>query len=382
MHRSRTFALSLSAILCLTGSATAQDPDWDTMPYTTHSAYQAVDATGNGTFPTTSEIKMKGIILNRPSDMLNPAPGADPFMGGQWQQFIQPVAGEDFGGTAMWMGQNIGKTPGHVHPADSYTDAEWLAEVDRINHDPGAGRAFRVGDLVEIRARAPGLFRIGKTNINEQHSKVVEANFDVVLVQANYGQPTPQVVTLADLKDASDQFIFDQTRATGNERHQGTVIQINNVTFTSTANWAPAGQLTIQDGTGRTFPVLLGLGEGFTRFDPPFGSFNIVGILDQEDANAADGFKAGYRLWIMDYTGSEFVLYRYVKPDFDQNGDVNGDDLTHFEACATGPSVPQENADCLNADFDADNDVDQEDFAVLQRCLAGMEYRPDPACDR
>lgn len=373
--------VAVLAWICGQATARAQEPDWASMSYTLHSAYQAVDADGNGTFPTDHAIKMRGVILNRPDDMLDPTPGADPFMGGQWQEFIQAVDGGDFGGTALYMGQNIGKI-NNTHPTGSYTDAEWLAEIDRVNHDPVTGRPFRPGDLVEVRARAPGLFFNGKTNVNEQHVKYPAANFDVILIQADYGLPTPQLVPLSDLKDASDQFIFDQTRATGPEHYQASAIRINGVSFAGTANWGPGGQLTLQDGTGRTLPVLLGRGEGFTRYDPPAEPFNIVGILDQEDTISTDGCKAGYRLWVMDYDGSRFVLYRYVKPDFDRDGDVDEDDLDHFGACASGPGIAQSDPLCFNADFDDDNDVDQCDFGTLQRCLSGSNELPDPACDR
>ena len=131
--------------------------------------------------------------------------------------------------------------------------------------------------------------------------------------------------------------------------------------------------MTIQDGTGRTFPVLLGRGEGFTWYTPPTPPFDIVGVLDQEDTIAADGYKGGYRRWVMDFDGSQFVLYRYVKPDFDRDGDVDDTDLDHFEACSSGPAIPQTDPDCLNADFDGGSDVDQDDFGVMQRCLSGTD---------
>jgi hypothetical protein len=302
-------------------------------------------------------------------------------MGGQWQIYIQATDADDSGGTALYIGQNIGKITG-THPAGSYTDAEWLAELDRLNHDPDTRRPFRPGDLVEVRARAPGLFFRGKTNINEQHQKTTEADFDIVLLQAGHGLPTPQVIQLSDLKDASDQFIFDATRSTGPEHNQGSAVRINSVSFTGTGSWGTEGQLVIQDGTGRTLPILLGRGEGFTRYGPPSAPFGIVGILDQEDTDGSDGYRAGYRLWVMDYDGSEFLLYRYVKPDFDRDGDVDDDDLDHFETCASGPAVARIDPDCLDPDMDGDTDVDQDDFAVLQRCWSGPEGLAEPDCDQ
>jgi hypothetical protein len=359
--------------------AQGQEPDWQAMSYTRHRDFQAVDANGTGTFATIAPVKMKGLILNRPSDMLNPAAGFDPFMGGQWQMFIQAVDPDDFGGTALYMGQNIGKPSGN-HPAGSYTDAEWMAELERLSRDPATGRPFRSGDLVEVRARAPGLFFRGKTNINEQHQKVPDADFDIVLLAPNHCHPSPQTIELSDVKDAGDQFIFDSSRLTGAEHYQGAFVRFENVQFTS-GTWGPNQQMMISDGAGRTLPVLLGLGGGFTRYEAPAASFDIVGVFNQEDANAADGFKHGYSLWVMDYDGTEFVLYRYVKPDFDRDGDVDADDLAHFMSCASGPAVPQNDPNCLGADFDGDSDVDQADFAVLQRCFSGADHLPDPACD-
>jgi hypothetical protein len=102
-------------VVLLAGVARAQEPDWPAMTYTSHKDYQAADASGNGTFPTDHPIKMRGVLINWPQTMLDTTPGSDPFMGGQWQEFIQTIDADDFGGTAMWMGQNIGKIMGN-HP--------------------------------------------------------------------------------------------------------------------------------------------------------------------------------------------------------------------------------------------------------------------------
>lgn len=369
----------LGGVCCWAAAAAGQEPDWGSMGYTRHADFQAVDGNGAGTFATTAAIRMRGVILNRPADMLDPTPGSNPYMGGQWQFFLQSTEPDDRGGTALYMGQNIGKNVGN-HPAGSYTDAEWLAERDRLNHDAVDGRPFRPGDLVEVRARAPGLFFRGKTNVNEQHQKDPAADFDIVLVEAAFGLPDARTIALSELKDASDQFVFDPSRLAGPERYQGTAVRLENVQFAG-GTWAPNGTLTIADGTGRTFPVLLGLGRGFSRFAQPTGVIDIVGILDQEDTNSADGLKSGYRLWVMDYDGAAFVLYRFVKPDFDRNGDVDVADFDHFRDCTSGPGLPQESAECRDSDFDGDGDVDQADFAVFQRCLSGPTELPDRRCD-
>ena len=65
--------------------------------------------------------------------------------------------------------------------------------------------------------------------------------------------------------------------------------------------------------------------------------------------------------------------------DLDCDGDVDADDLTVFEACATGPAIPYLPG-CAGKDFDADGDVDSDDFAVIQRRLSGASIRATPNC--
>ncbi len=226
--------------------------------------------------------------------MLDPTPGSQAFMGGQWQIFIQTTDGGDFGGTGGWMGQNLGNISGD--PNDKYSDEEWLAELDRLNHDPNSGHAFQRGDLVELRARAPGLFFRGKTNVNEQHTSNPEANFDVGLLEADYGLPTPELISLSDVKGPNDVFIFGQQRLAGAEHYQGTRVRVNDVGFVDPNGWGPEGELVIPDGSGRTLPVKLGRGGGFSVYDPPPAPFDLITIFDQEDTNGEDGWRDGYRL--------------------------------------------------------------------------------------
>lgn len=73
------------------------------------------------------------------------------------------------------------------------------------------------------------------------------------------------------------------------------------------------------------------------------------------------------------------VVVEQNRFDFDSDGDVDGDDLTMVESCATGPALPGPPpsgcaADRFNAaDADMDGDVDHADFAAVQRCLAGPD---------
>lgn len=73
------------------------------------------------------------------------------------------------------------------------------------------------------------------------------------------------------------------------------------------------------------------------------------------------------------------LLGTTVPPDFDEDGDVDGDDLDLFESCALGPGVPLATG-CEDRDFDSDGDADQSDFGVFQLCLTGPDIPADPAC--
>jgi len=71
-------------------------------------------------------------------------------------------------------------------------------------------------------------------------------------------------------------------------------------------------------------------------------------------------------------------IQQYMKPvgsfskaDFDKDGDVDMDDYTEFENCATGPAIPQTDPAKQKADFDSDGDVDQSDFGIFQREFTG-----------
>ena len=68
-----------------------------------------------------------------------------------------------------------------------------------------------------------------------------------------------------------------------------------------------------------------------------------------------------------------------VPGDFDNDGDVDGDDYTVFDGCASGPAVAY-SGQCADADFDTDSDVDQSDFGVFQRCYSGADQPGNPAC--
>jgi hypothetical protein len=274
----------------------------------THANVQAVTEVGTSAWNGTLPFTLRGVLLCHPDEMLNSTPNfaANPAnMGGEWQITLQAVGPEDRGGTTCWMGQNYGSLA-WVGDELSYTDEAWVSEVLRLNHDPSTGRPFRAGDLIEVMARR-SLFYGGKRNINEAHDLEPEANFDLRLVTPAYGLPAPEVITLADVMQpggvADDRAtwtpIFDQTRATGGERYQGTRVRLQSLTLLDATGWNStnvwANRLcTVTDGLGR----FLSLRHPRHDLGPaPAAAFDAIGIFSQESSSGSQGTN-GYELFV------------------------------------------------------------------------------------
>jgi len=261
--------------------------------------FQAVNAPGESTYTATEKVTLEGIALHNPADMLDPTPddGLTQMynVAAEWQVFFQGE-GDDHAGTAVWMGQMYNNLP-WVSPDGGYSNEQWVAELTRLN-----AAQFSPGD----RIRVTGYFLSykGKTNVNEQHSDDPERDFTIELVEKGVGLPKPEVVTLNDLKDDQDRFIFDSARLVGGERYQSRLVKIEGVSVVDPNGWGPYGVLTITDGV-KTLPVKLGRGNGIYA-----GSYNldevfdVIGILDQDSAALVDG----YRLYVMNYDGNGHVL--------------------------------------------------------------------------
>jgi len=286
--------------LCLAPTALAD--------YTTHSVLQAVDSNGNSTFIPPSfpdeSMMLKGIVLNNPADMLNGTFDAPGFMGGQWQVFIQATESGDSGGTALWMGQKYGNLPTRT---ESYTESVWNAEMLRLNYPvgPGGGNVtehLRAGDLIEVEAHG-SLFYGGKRNVNEEHWTDSDYDFDITILQRGTAAdlPTPNDITLADVKDAEDEFIFDQTRQQGGEAYQATRVRLKNVSLVDPlgSGWGLDETVMVTDGDGLTFPMHLGINESLATMPAELATmpFDVVGIFNQEDGSSP--FTGGYELWVM-----------------------------------------------------------------------------------
>ena len=324
MNRNIIWATALILIL----GASVKGDDEPTVAEVTHQQLQAVDEDGVGTYSATDKVIITGIVLNNPEEMLDPTP-ASGYSGGQWQIYIQGEA-NDHAGTAVYMGQYYAKMGG----SGNYTDEELLSEFCRLNHDPNTGYTFAAGDRVRI----TGWYKFykGKINVNEQHNTDPFYDLDIELVKPAVGLPQPETIILNMVKDGNNQYIFDQTRLTGCEYYQARLVRVDDVNIVDPNNWGPNKTITIRDKTGRTFPVLLGIGDGFSRYACPTGQIDVIAIFDQESSGYTV-CKDGYRLWVTNYDGNGLVLTDRGHKRGNLPGDINTDyqvDFTDFAELA------------------------------------------------
>ncbi len=115
------------------------------------------------------------------------------------------------------------------------------------------------------------------------------------------------------------------------------------------------------------------LGQTYTIIEAP-------SVVGQFDAIEGLGLPNGNTFGV-EYASDRVTLnvVGFLPPDFDMDGDVDGDDFSLFESCAAGPMIPLAPG-CENRDLDGDTDGDQSDFAVLQRCFSGQNVPANPAC--
>jgi len=308
--------LVLTTVLSLALGATVKAAP--TVAEVTHSEFQAVDASGEHMYNATDKVVLEGILLHNPADMLDPTPDdtiTETFnISGQWQIFFQGE-GDDHSGTAVWLGQLYNNMP-WISPDGGYSNEEFIAELSRLN-----AAQFSPGD--RIRVTGYYLSYNGKLNINEQHNKNPDHDFTIELVERGVGLPRPEVVTLDELKDADDGFIFDPNRQTGCEYYQARLIKIEDVYFADANDWGPHGELVITDGT-KTFGVKLGRGNGiYAGSNNLTEPFDIIGIMDQESPDLT----SGYRLYVMNYDGNGSVLASREHRQADKPGDINLDGI-------------------------------------------------------
>ncbi len=292
-----------------------------TVQEVSHREFQGVDASGEQTYNASDKVALQGIVLNYPGDMLDPT--ADDSVtemyniSGQWQIYFQGE-GDDHAGTAVWLGQLYDNLP-WVPLGGGYSNAEFAAELARIN-----ACGFGPGD----RIRVTGYFLSykGKCNINEHHNKDAEYDFAIELLERGVGLPRPESVSLDELKDGDDEFVFDPQRLQGCEYYQSRLVKIEDVSFVDASGWGPDGELVITDGQ-RTMPVKLGRGSGiYAGSNNLEQSFDVIGILDHESTD----LKGGYRLYVMNYDGNGRVLASREHRMAARPGDTNLDGTVNF----------------------------------------------------
>jgi len=310
----------LVAIMSLALVAVAQTAA--TTASVTHSEFQAVNAAGEQTYNRSDKVILEGIILHNPAEMLDPTPDdtiTQTFeISGQWQFYFQGE-GNDHAGTLVWLGQLYNNLP-WVSPDGDYSNEEFIAELSRLN-----AAKFSPGD----RIRVTGYFLSykGKLNINEQHNKNPDHDFTIELIERGVGLPRPEIVTLDELKDDLDDFIFDPGRQQGGEHYQGCLVKIRQVYFVDEKDWGPNAELIVTDGR-KTFPVKLGRGSGIYAGSNNLAEpFDIIGIMDQESTDLT----GGYRLYVTNYDGNGSVLACREHRLADKPGDINLNGTVDFE---------------------------------------------------
>lgn len=281
----------------------------------THSQLQAVNSDGGSTWEGEFPFTIRGVITTPPEEMLDPTPNFIPWAGGahsgqmgaEWQIALQATDPGDQGGTLLWLGQCYGNQPWIHDEALSYTNEEWLAELARVSTDPDSGHVFQPGDQVEVTVRQ-ALSYGGKRNINEAHSNDPAKNFDIRLIQAGYGLPSPEVITLSDLTLPAEEGLteqvdlFDMTRQSGGERYQGVRVQVKGLRIVHAEGWDPEGtwsqrrNIQVTDGENRFFTIR------YPRRDlgpVPTGVFDAIGIINQESGSSSQG-TTGYELFLQE----------------------------------------------------------------------------------
>ncbi len=340
----------------------ASGQDWENLPFTEHATFQTVNPDGSPAYSGGFPLRLRGVLLNDPGSVYDNTPN---FISVNWPQtafqfgaiqqvYFQAVDPGDVGGTAMFLAQSLGNHPANQDDLFSYTNVEWLAELERVNRDPDTGHVFAAGDLVEVRARI-GLHFSGKFNVNEAHDNAPQNDFDVILIEAGVGRPAAQAIRLADIKAEDDTDRFDPTRATGGERYQSQWVTLRKVQVLDPENWGAEQQVVLSDGT-RTLPLLLGTAPVFDSEPAPLGWTTITGIIDQEASPSPFGGTNGYRLIATALT--DFVGGTGCPADVNGDGQTDEGDVALL-ASAWG------SADA-DADLNEDGTVDLGDYALLQ----------------
>jgi len=188
----------------------------------------------------------------------------------------------------------------------------------------------------------------GKVFINDRHSAALA--FDVTGLDF-VGMPEPLLIPAIE-----DCNYFDPSRAGGGELYQTRWCRINDVQIVS-GTWGNNETLIIDDGTGQLQMKLSRMGD-FDYSEVPSGSFDVVGVFDQEDPDPP--YHDNYRIWVKRFSDIMYCgQYGYHVGDINEDCVVNWQDFALFaeQWLQTGPD--------LAGDFNFDQVVNWQDFTLF-----------------
>jgi hypothetical protein len=273
--------VSLAAVAALCVWALAPVAAWaDSVAY---AELEAIGSDGSSAYTDDGSARtITGVVICNPSDMLD-STAYSSWVGYQWQTFIQSLNSSDFGGVALYACSDGSKMGGNTLTTDVWNSL--LSSLSGLSY----------GDEVQVTFYGTSAYK-GKVNITSEHNTTTQ--FSVSVLNHNVA-PTATAITLADLKDSSDSFIFDSTRATGCERYQGTLVHLDGLTVADPSDWKSGGEVTVRQGD-LTFTLDLGLDSSLFTTDIKnaisSSTISISAILDQEDGTYVGD--SGYSLWL------------------------------------------------------------------------------------
>ena len=304
--------IALAAILAWAGSAQAGLWDIPQGDLDKIQDLQAVDANGNPTHPKVSapptinpspgnlgpfpedpsRATVQGIVLNSPLEfsIIDPSiPGWQ-----YWQIYVQSEDPGSPGGIAVFQGRSWVQS--------------WPPPYPEVNP----------GDRVRVNGFLLDYW--GKTNMNSRHSGAAVMDFIVELDPTDPHPGMPAPVAIPNVA-ACNTF-------SGGETYQTQWCKLTDVWIVDPPTddppwgngwgWGAGKSLLVTDASGATLPVYLSESGDFDQYFAPNGTFDVVGLFDQEDPGTDIGggitaYTDNYRLWAL-HT-SDFTTGLQVIPE-------------------------------------------------------------------
>lgn len=105
--------------------------------------------------------------------------------------------------------------------------------------------------------------------------------------------------------------------------------------------------------------------------------------IGSNSAQAFSGARFKGTVDVYAYAADDNILqadFSFAKNDYDKDGDVDQADYGVFQACFSGPGVPQHSPECQGALLDDDPDVDQDDLMIFKNCMTGPNEPANLSC--